>query len=200
MPNKIPFACGCKISVQIPSNFKTKFTEVTNKHAPLIEKKVRGRETPWLSNEIKQLMRERDYAHRKARKTNKELDWSAYRRLRNRVNMSIRKAKENYSRKVVDENADNPRNFWKIVKRVIPNKATGAKSSTTNPINVDGRVTTEATTIANGFCTFFTNIVKRIQPDQTPVAPTAQTKNCSSPSGTSFQMKPTSKNFVCQQL
>ena len=61
-------------------------------------------------------MRERDYAHRKARKTNKELDWSAYRRLRNRVNMSIRKAKENYSRKVVDENADNPRNFWKIVK------------------------------------------------------------------------------------
>ena len=182
------------------TNFKTKFTEVTNKHAPLIEKKVRGRETPWLSNEIKQLMRERDYAHRKARKTNKELDWSAYRRLRNRVNMSFRKAKENYSRKVVDENADNPRNFWKIVKRVIPNKATGAKSSTTNPINVDGRVTTEATTIANGFCTFFTNIVKRIQPDQTPVAPTAQTKNCSSPSGTSFQMKPTSKNFVCQQL
>ena len=180
------------------TNFKTKFTEVTNKHAPLIEKKVRGRETPWLSNEIKQLMRERDYAHRKARKTNKELDWSAYRRLRNRVNMSIRKAKENYSRKVVDENADNLRNFWKIVKRVIPNKATGAKSSTTNPINVDGRVTTEATTIANGFCTFFTNIVKRIQPDQTPVAPTAQTKNCSSPSGTSFQMKPTSKNFVCQ--
>ena len=158
------------------TNFKTKFTEVTNKHAPLIEKKVRGRETPWLSNEIKQLMRERDYAHRKARKTNKELDWSAYRRLRNRVNMSIRKAKDNYSRKVVDENADNPRNFWKIVKRVIPNKATGAKSSTTNPINVDGRVTTEATTIANGFCTFFTNIVKRIQPDQTPVAPTAQTK------------------------
>ena len=150
------------------TNFKTKFTEVTNKHAPLIEKKVRGRETPWLSNEIKQLMRERDYAHRKARKTNKELDWSAYRRLRNRVNMSIRKAKENYSRKVVDENADNPRNFWKIVKRVIPNKATGAKSSTTNPINVDGRVTTEATTIANGFCTFFTNVVKRIQPDQTP--------------------------------
>ena len=114
--------------------------------------------------------------------------------------MSICRAKENYSRKVVDENADNPRNFWKIVKRVIPNKATGANSSTTNPINVDGTLTTEATTTANSFCTFFTNIVKRIQPDQTPVAPTAQTENCSLPSGTSFQMKPTSVNFVCQQL
>ena len=60
-------------------NFKTKFTEVTDKHAPQIHggKKVRGTETPWLSNEIKQLMRERDYAHQKARKINKELDWSA---------------------------------------------------------------------------------------------------------------------------
>ena len=76
-------------------------------------------------------MRERDYAHRKARKTNKELDLNANRRLRNWVNMNIRKAKANYSRNVVDENADNPRNFWKIVKRVIPNKAIGAKSSTT---------------------------------------------------------------------
>ena len=185
------------------TNFKTKFTEVTDKYAPLIEKKVRGREKPWFSNEIKQLMRKRDYAHRKVRKTrktNKQLDWSAYRRPRNRINMSIRKAKENYSKKVVDENADNPRNFWKIVKSVIPNKATGAKSSTTKPINFDSRVNTEATTIANGFCTFFTSIVEKIQADQTPVAPTAQTENCSSPSGTCFQMKPTSVNFVCQHL
>ena len=41
-------------------NFKTCFLHVVDNHAPQIEKKVRGRNTPWLSNEIKKVMAERE--------------------------------------------------------------------------------------------------------------------------------------------
>ena len=38
--------------------FKTCFLHVADNHAPQIEKKVRGRNTPWLSNKIKKVMAE----------------------------------------------------------------------------------------------------------------------------------------------
>ena len=65
--------------------FKNILKSVIDKHVPVFEKKVTGRDCPWLSNEIKAKMNERDHYLRKARKSAKELDWSTYRRLRNNV-------------------------------------------------------------------------------------------------------------------
>ena len=42
-------------------NWQTKFLSAVDKHAPLINKRVRGRETPWITSKIKNSMRERDY-------------------------------------------------------------------------------------------------------------------------------------------
>ena len=74
-------------------NFKTCFLHVADKHAPQIEKQVRGRNTPWLANEIKKVMAERDHFYRQARRTNIELHWSRYKSLRNQVTAMIRKEK-----------------------------------------------------------------------------------------------------------
>ena len=59
-------------------NFKTCFLQVADSHAPQVEKKIRGRNTPWLSNEIKKVMAERNHFYRQARRTNTELHWSRY--------------------------------------------------------------------------------------------------------------------------
>ena len=48
---------------------KTILTRVFNNHAPLIEKRVKGRHCPWLSNELRSYMNERDKAQRKAKKS-----------------------------------------------------------------------------------------------------------------------------------
>ena len=45
-------------------NFKTCFLHVADNYAPQIEKKVRDRNAPWLSNKIKKVMAERDHFHR----------------------------------------------------------------------------------------------------------------------------------------
>ena len=57
----------------------------------------------------------------------------------------------------------NPRNFWKAVKKVLPNKSvTPQPSASIEPITVDGKTTTDALTLANGFCTYFTNVVEKL--------------------------------------
>eukprot|EP00112_Aurelia_sp_Birch-Aquarium-sp1_P000328 Seg10276.1 transcript_id=Seg10276.1/GoldUCD/mRNA.D3Y31 product="hypothetical protein" protein_id=Seg10276.1/GoldUCD/D3Y31 len=47
--------------------FKQKLTAVIDRHAPLVERRKRGRSCTWLTKEIKQKMHERDYHLRKAR-------------------------------------------------------------------------------------------------------------------------------------
>ncbi len=43
------------------NSFKQTLMIIINRHAPLIEKKVRGRDCPWLTHEIKEKMYERDH-------------------------------------------------------------------------------------------------------------------------------------------
>ena len=54
------------------SAFKELFQKVLNKHAPIVERTVRGRDLPWLNNAIKQEIYERDYYFRKAKQTGRE--------------------------------------------------------------------------------------------------------------------------------
>ena len=67
-----------------------------NPNAPVVNRRVRGRSLPWITPTIKDLMKKRDYHHKKAIKTNKELHWSSYKRLRNAVSMKLRKEKASY--------------------------------------------------------------------------------------------------------
>ena len=176
-------------------NFKTCFLHVADKHAPQIEKKVRGRNNPWLSNEIKKVMAERDHFDRQARRTNTELHWSRYKSLRNQVTAMIRKAKSSRT--------DDPKNFWKAVKKVLPSKSvTPQPSASIEPITVDGKTTTDALTIANGFCTYFTNVVEKLLSSILPLnwnqLSTEAFLNNSSQS--LFSLKPLSAAFVYRQL
>ena len=67
-----------------------------NPNAPVVNRRVRGRSLPWITLTIQDLMKKRDYHHKKAIKTNKEPPWSSYKRLRNAVSMKLRKEKASY--------------------------------------------------------------------------------------------------------
>ena len=73
--------------------FKRRLKSVIDKHAPLNKKRVRGRDRPWLTSELKTKAHERNYYLRKARRSGKEINWSTYRRLRNDMTRSIRQSK-----------------------------------------------------------------------------------------------------------
>ena len=105
------------------SNFKSAFVRVADCHAPLILKRVRGiNNCPWMTSDIKRDIRQRDYYLKKARKTNKDEDWLNYRTARNRVTNNIKKAKNTYNKKLVEDNSNDPKAFWKTIKKDSPGR------------------------------------------------------------------------------
>jgi len=94
---------GVRLNTYIPSrfvtnvdqlwhDFKSAFVSVADRHAPIIQRRVRGIDNClWLNKEIKSVVRQRDYFHSRARKTNHSEDWASYRCHRNRVSSATRR-------------------------------------------------------------------------------------------------------------
>ena len=98
-------------------------------------------------------MRQRDYLQKKAHTTGLPSDWKRYRLQRNRVTNLIRKEKENYNRRLINENAGDPNSFWQTVKKILP-----SKSKIPSPkVKVNGQLITEKSSIANSFNNVFVN-------------------------------------------
>ena len=74
---------------------------IVDEHAPLITKKVRGLICPWMNRSIKREICLREFLLNKARRSNMDEDWSAYRRSRNRVTKLVREIAENSLMKTV---------------------------------------------------------------------------------------------------
>ena len=70
------------------------FLEVADQHAPVKRRRVKGTPLSWMNCQISDTMKERDWAHRKAPKSNSALHW--YVKLRNKVNGLVRTVKSKY--------------------------------------------------------------------------------------------------------
>lgn len=73
-----------------------------------------------MNGTIRQLMRKRNKTHYKAKITNNPQHWHSYRHLRNRVIDEIRKARENYNKKIsslIDKSIP-PGKWWRIIKSI----------------------------------------------------------------------------------
>mgnify|MGYP002716484922 CR=1 FL=1 len=92
-----------------------------NKHAPIKVKRVRRPQNPWINDQILALMKQRDNAHRRYRTALKRNDSSVdpyreeYRKLRNRCNQTVRKAKSDFASKLVNDTSQ-PRELWRKLK------------------------------------------------------------------------------------
>ena len=131
--------------------FKDLFMVIADKHAPATKRRVRGKSLPWITPCIKEIMKQREYQHRMAIKTNKEIFWSAYRKLRNSVTAKLRKERDNYySTKLAGK--QDQREMWKTLKEILPISK-----------KVGGSASSVAGLTAEKFNTFFTNIVLKLK-------------------------------------
>ena len=64
------------------ADWKTKFLDVVNFHAPLRTRRGRTKKAPWINSELKKGMRDPDAAKRKAMASNDPRDWAKYKKLR----------------------------------------------------------------------------------------------------------------------
>lgn len=135
--------------------FNTIVKDIFDKHAPIIEKRIKGRPCPWMDDELKSIMNRRDQLLRKVRKTNSDDDWKNYKSLRNRCNNLTKKAKGAYHRNVINENRLNPKNFWNSIKEIFPTK-TGTRNSTTINLKSNKR-------LAENFADYYASAVCKLK-------------------------------------
>ena len=91
-------------------------------HAPLIQKRARGKSFPWLSQDIKKSISDRDKLLRKAGRTKSQADWNSYKQMRNICTNTVRRSKANYHQDLLNENCDNHRKFCVTIKSIFPTK------------------------------------------------------------------------------
>ena len=120
------------------ATFQEIFESVLNIHAPLKKRKVGNISAPWITPEIRRLMKERD-ATKKSTRTSPE-KWQKYQYLRNKVTKKIRNAIHIYYQGSIAENRGNPKRMWKVINKVLDKETPSTEISS---LEVEGK------TIAN---------------------------------------------------
>ena len=67
------------------NSWKSIFLEVLNKHAPVKTFRPRKNQLPWIDEDIRDLMRERDWVLHKYHKTKDRELWNVFKKMRNLV-------------------------------------------------------------------------------------------------------------------
>ena len=142
------------------NSLESKLTEVINRHAPNVTKRVKGNSSPWLTREIKSEMNRSDALRRKFQKSKCNLDHENYKTQRNRVNNIIRRAQRNHHRQLLKDTERNPEKFWRALKNIFPTKD---KSSCSKSFQIGDKLISDKLEIASRFCSFFTGIARELK-------------------------------------
>jgi exonuclease III len=108
--------------------WKNSFLEVSDKNAPIKISRLKNRCSSWITTDIIKCMHTRDYLHKKAIKSSDPTRcnqfWHEYRKYRNTINKTVKKAKRDYLIESCSQNNNNPKQFWKDISSILPRKNT----------------------------------------------------------------------------
>ena len=130
---------------------------VADKHAPFVTHKIKGKIEAWVTNDLLQAIKERNYFKKKANQTKSIIDWNSFTQKRNQVNNMKNTLKQDYFNTLLTDNAKRPKQLWKTLKTLVPN----GKNTTTSVkrlVTEDGIDVTCPKGIADHFNNFFVNV------------------------------------------
>ena len=147
--------------------FKKILLYTLDRHAPTIEKTIKGKPSPWMNEKLKRHMNVRDQLLRKAQKSKRGSDWTNYRKKRNFVKNEVIRSKKSFFQSKLQENKNNPESFWKIVKNVFPNKTKLTLSSRTFKMGI--QISNCKKLIAEEFCRYFSTVARTLKEKAFPL-------------------------------
>ena len=164
-------------------NFKHAFLEISNEHAPFRSFKIKGNSKPWVTGEIVDLMKNRDYLHKLAIRHNCKVTFDRYRAARNLVTSKIKCAKRSYfENDLLSSTCNQSKSIWESVKLVLGNK----KSN--NPVHKD--------IVSNELNEYFANIGQKLNKPLKHYKPIWRGPD----SIYEFKFYPVHENFIRKQL
>ena len=116
--------------------FNELFLTCLNAHAAVKTVKPKHKPNPFITDDIKDLMKTKDSMHRKARKTAGSVnDWQVFRDLKKEVKSILRKEEIEYFNEQICANKNNTGTIWKTIWKALPKK-----SSLTTPYTKDSSI------------------------------------------------------------
>ena len=144
--------------------FMSLFMQIVNKHAPVRKTTVRANGAPWLGNDLKSLMKQRDQAKQLAELSGVLSDRLTYCKLRNQVTKINRSSKKEYYQNKINDSKNDSKQLWKILNQIM-----GRSSQQTHSfIEINGAFLTKPVDIANYFNNYFTSKVENLRAIMTP--------------------------------
>ena len=141
------------------SAWNTLFIDVANRHAPIKKLRTKCAIKPWITKELKDVMAERDYAYKVAKRSGgKQEMWDNYRKLKNLTNRKIKAAEALYYKKLI-ESAQGPKEMWRTLNSALGNEKV---ENLTFQLQEGERIISEPKAVASKFNKFFATIGCRI--------------------------------------
>ena len=123
---------------------------------PLKTFKIKKYKEPWITQELLELIKQKDVRLKKAKRTKSVDDWNVAKRLRNDCLARIRRAKADFVKSELGENMKDSKKFWKNIKEILPLNNKSIKKFLLINNDTNENVQEEAT--AGYINRFFTNI------------------------------------------
>jgi hypothetical protein len=119
---------------QMVTCFNTSITDLYDKHAPVQTRAVRRAPAPWLTEDIRSLMKRRNRAKVKARQTGLPCDQEKYIFLRNRCSRACRRSKQDYFSQNID--LSNVKRTWRFLRQQGVGKPVDADDAVQIDLNI----------------------------------------------------------------
>lgn len=121
----------------------------------VLREKWKGKQ--WFSEQVKQLIKQRDAAYKVARMSKNGSDWELFRQLRNKTVIVCRKAKRQYLEEKLDKNKKNSKQMWKTLKEMLKGKSV---STEYKEVKIGGEIITNKEEMVDRFNQYFIESVK----------------------------------------
>ena len=182
----------------IVEQWTTVFSLVLEKRAPLRNRRVSERFSPWITKDFKLMCTSSDKLRKQAIKSKSEVFFDAYKQMRNKVNkVNIDLKREYFTNKIASHEGD-IKSTWKTINLVLNKKS---KTTQITTLDVDGEKISNHEAIAEHMNTYFCNIgqglSKKIPATQNPRLKGEYLVN---PEGTRFHLQPVNSNQVASVL
>ena len=138
--------------------FEREFSKVLDAHAPIKVIQNRSNYVPHIDENLKKLMKERDYLKEKAAKTGNQDTFEEYKTLRNCVSIKLKKAESEYYEKKF-ATAETSSELWKGAKQVLGN----VKSNFPTQILAMGKLLSNPKAMASAVNEFFLQKIEKLK-------------------------------------
>ena len=141
------------------SLFTSAYSSILDEHAPIKIIQNRNSYVPYISTEIKALMKERNESKVLAAYTGRNEDFNKYKRLRNKVVAKMKKAKTEYYRGKFNDPSLSPKETWKNAYQLLGT----SKSGFPNQILINNNLVCKPIEMASGMNTFFLEKIAKLK-------------------------------------